>query len=251
MGGDLDGRLAGPRRRGGRRPVRRGLCAPLHPVPPTPPRTPSRSRLRHPGLRGRAADRRRALRLPGRPGRPRLCGVLGELPGPARHGDDAGRVCHGPVRRRRPDHRSPRSLASTGGPGPPGGRVHGGSVSAGFEQPDDPGRKRAGRRPTAPTAGGPAPPAATTSRASGASSPRCCARPPPPASRTRRPPAAPRPKPCATSTACSRCRIVTPGPATLPGRVRAARIAMPSRPHRAWLGFGRVRPGQPGKLGEA
>jgi hypothetical protein len=47
-------------------------------------------------------------------------------------------------------------LASTGGPGPPGGRVHGGSVSAGFEQPDDPGRKRAGRRPTAPTVGGPA-----------------------------------------------------------------------------------------------
>src|SRR5438034_8582269 len=39
MGGDLDGRLAGPRRRGGRHPVRRGLCAPLHPVPPAPPRT--------------------------------------------------------------------------------------------------------------------------------------------------------------------------------------------------------------------
>ena len=34
MGGDLDGRLAGPRRRGGRRPLRRGLCAPLHPFRP-------------------------------------------------------------------------------------------------------------------------------------------------------------------------------------------------------------------------
>jgi hypothetical protein len=32
--------------------------------------TPSRSRLRDPGLRGRAADRRRALRHPGRPARP-------------------------------------------------------------------------------------------------------------------------------------------------------------------------------------
>ena len=69
----------------------------------------------------------------------------------------------------------------------------------------------AGRRQEAPTATGPAPPAATTWRASGASSPPCCARPPPPASRTRRPPAGRRPRPCASSTACSRDQpIVTP-----------------------------------------
>jgi hypothetical protein len=43
----------------------------------------------------------------------------------------------------------------------------------------------------------------------------------------------------------------TPGPAEWPGQARAARIVTPSRPHRAWSGFGRAGPGQPGKLGEA
>jgi hypothetical protein len=40
MGGDLDRRLANPRRRVGRGPVRRRVRAPLHPVPPAPPPTP-------------------------------------------------------------------------------------------------------------------------------------------------------------------------------------------------------------------
>jgi hypothetical protein len=53
----------------------------------------------------------RCALAPGRSERPCLGGVLGQVPGPAGHGDDAGRLRRGPICWRWPHRRGPRLLA--------------------------------------------------------------------------------------------------------------------------------------------